>query len=59
MAAWLPGTEGAGIADVLAGAVKPTGKLPCTLAADMAQIPINVGDPEYAPLFEYGFGLSW
>ena len=57
--AWLPGTEGAGIADVLAGGVKPTGKLPCSWPREMAQIPINVGDPSYAPLFEYGFGLSW
>jgi beta-glucosidase len=59
VAAWLPGTEGAGIADVLSGAVKPTGKLPCSWPRDMAQIPINVGDPKYAPLFQYGFGLSW
>lgn len=57
--AWLPGTEGGGIADVLFGAVKPTGKLPCSWPRDMAQIPINVGDPGYAPLFEYGFGLGW
>ena len=27
--------------------------------ANMSQIPINVGDPRYAPLFPYGFGLSW
>jgi beta-glucosidase len=59
VAAWLPGTEGAGIADLLSGAVKPTGKLPCSWPRDMAQIPINVGDPNYAPLFEYGFGLGW
>jgi len=59
VAAWLPGTEGAGIADVLSGAVKPTGKLPCSWPRAMAQIPINVGDPGYAPLFAYGFGLSW
>ncbi len=59
VAAWLPGTEGTGIADVLSGAVKPTGKLPCSWPREMAQIPINVGDPAYAPLFEYGFGLSW
>jgi beta-glucosidase len=26
---------------------------------DMSQIPINVGDPNYAPLFPFGFGLSW
>jgi beta-glucosidase len=57
--AWLPGTEGGGVADVLAGVAKPTGKLPVSWPRDMAQIPINVGDPSYAPLFPYGFGLSW
>ena len=57
--AWLPGTEGAGVADVLVGAAKPVGKLPCTWPRSMAQIPINVGDPGYHPLFPYGFGLSW
>jgi beta-glucosidase len=59
VAAWLPGTEGGGIADVLGGVVKPTGKLPCSWPRDMAQIPINVGDKSYAPLYPYGFGLSW
>ena len=59
VAAWLPGTEGGGVADVLFGAVKPTGKLSCSWPRDMSQIPINVGDPRYAPLFEYGFGLTW
>ncbi len=57
--AWLPGTEGAGVADVLSGAAKPVGKLPCTWPRTMAQIPINVGDSGYDPLFPYGFGLSW
>jgi beta-glucosidase len=59
VAAWLPGTEGGGVADVLTGAAKPTGKLSVSWPRDMAQIPINVGDPGYAPLFPYGFGLSW
>ena len=59
VAAWLPGTEGAGIADVLGGAVKPTGKLPCSWPRDLAQIPINVGDKAYTPLYPYGFGLGW
>ena len=59
VAAWLPGTEGAGIADVLGGAVKPTGKLPCSWPRNMAQVPINVGDRSYTPLYPYGFGLSW
>jgi beta-glucosidase len=57
--AWLPGTEGAGVADILCGAAKPTGKLPCSWPRDMAQIPINVGDPGYDPLFPFGFGLGW
>src|SRR5262249_5320620 len=59
VAAWLPGTEGDGVADVLFGAYKPTGKLSCSWPANMSQIPINVGDPRYAPLFPYGHGLSW
>ena len=59
VAAWLPGTEGDGVADVLFGAHKPTGKLSCSWPRDMAQIPINVGDARYEPLFPYGFGLSW
>lgn len=56
---WLPGTEGGGIADVLFGRTKPTGKLSCSWPRNMSDIPINVGDPRYAPLFEYGFGLSY
>jgi len=59
VAAWLPGTEGDGVADVLYGAYKPTGKLSCSWPANMSQIPINVGDPRAAPLFPYGHGLSW
>jgi beta-glucosidase len=57
--AWLPGTEGAGVADVLTGAARPSGKLPCSWPRNMAQVPINVGDPSYDPLFPFGFGLSW
>jgi beta-glucosidase len=59
VAAWLPGTEGDGVADVLYGAYKPTGKLSVSWPREMSQIPINVGDQKYQPLFEYGFGLSW
>ena len=59
VAAWLPGTEGDGVADVLFGAYRPTGKLSVSWPANMSQIPINVGDPRYAPLFAYGYGLSW
>jgi beta-glucosidase len=59
VAAWLPGTEGAGVADVLFGAYKPTGKLSMTWPRSMAQIPINFGDKNYDPLFPYGFGLTY
>jgi len=56
---WLPGTEGGGIADVLYGLTKPTGKLSYSWPRNMTDIPINVGGPRYAPLFEYGFGLTY
>jgi beta-glucosidase len=57
--AWLPGTEGDGVADVLFGDYKPTGKLPHSFPRSVAQIPINQGDAKYDPLFPYGFGLSY
>jgi beta-glucosidase len=57
--AWLPGSEGDGVADVLFGDYKPTGKLPHSWPRSMGQIPINQGDAKYDPLFPYGFGLSY
>ncbi len=59
VAAWWPGTEGAGVADVLTGAYKPTGKLAFTWPKTIAQIPINKGDKNYDPLYPFGFGLSY
>jgi beta-glucosidase len=59
IAAWLPGTEGDGVADVLFGDYEPTGKLSYSWPRSMDQIPINVGDQEYDPLFPYGFGLRY
>ncbi len=60
LAAWLPGTEGQGIADVLLGDVKPTGKLPHTWPRSMDQIPCNLDDGTARdPLFPYGFGLTY
>ncbi|MFZ2956533.1 MAG: glycoside hydrolase family 3 N-terminal domain-containing protein [Candidatus Ozemobacteraceae bacterium] len=59
VAAWFPGSEGAGVADVLFGRFAPTGKLSVSWPATMGQIPINLGDKRYAPLFPYGHGLSW
>jgi beta-glucosidase len=59
VAAWLPGTEGQGVADVLFGDYKPTGKLSHSWPRATAQLPINVGDKNYDPLFKYGFGLTY
>lgn len=59
VAAWLPGTEGAGIADVLLGDRNFHGKLPHTWPRSIEQVPINVGDANYDPLFPYGFGLTY
>jgi len=59
MAAWLPGTEGQGVADVLFGDYHPSGKLSFSWPRTMAQVPINTGDANYDPLFPYGFGLSY
>ncbi|HEU4391032.1 MAG TPA: glycoside hydrolase family 3 C-terminal domain-containing protein, partial [Blastocatellia bacterium] len=59
VAAWLPGTEGQGVADVLFGDYKPTGKLSHSWPRSMSQIPINIGDKNYDPLFKYGFGLTY
>jgi beta-glucosidase len=61
VAAWLPGSEGGAIADVLFGKDEFVGKLPMTWPRNVGQLPINQGDPDYAkkaPLFPYGFGLS-
>ncbi|MCI4065965.1 glycoside hydrolase family 3 C-terminal domain-containing protein [Micromonospora sp. R77] len=57
LASWLPGTEGAGVADVLFGAA-PTGKLPMTWMNSVSQQPINAGDGQL-PLFPQGFGLTY
>jgi beta-glucosidase len=59
VAAWLPGTEGQGVTDVLFGDFKPKGKLSLTWPKSMAQIPTNVGDAQYDPRFPYGFGLTY
>jgi beta-glucosidase len=58
LAAWLPGTEGQGVADVLFGEYKPTGKLPRNWPRDVSQLSgysINMENP----LFPRGFGLSY
>lgn len=59
LVAWLPGSEGQGVADVLFGDHNPTGKLPFSWPRSMDQIPINRGDERGDPLFPYGFGRSY
>ncbi|XP_073053869.1 uncharacterized protein [Primulina eburnea] len=58
VAAWLPGSEGQGVADVLFGNYGFSGKLPRTWFKTVDQLPMNVGDENYDPLFAFGFGLE-
>jgi beta-glucosidase len=62
IAAWLPGTEGQGIADNLFGDHPFTGKLPYTWPRSMEQIPFDFAhlpaEGQAAPLFPFGFGLT-
>ncbi|NHC16039.1 glycoside hydrolase family 3 C-terminal domain-containing protein, partial [Motilibacter deserti] len=57
VASWLPGSEGAGVADVLFGDKPFTGRLPVSWPKTAAQQPLNVGDASYDPQFPYGWGL--
>nr|WP_329743563.1 glycoside hydrolase family 3 N-terminal domain-containing protein [Dyella sp. A6] len=65
VAAWLPGSEGAGVADVLlrnaAGKVQYDfhGKLPDSWPRTAMQTPLNVGQKHYDPQFPYGYGLTY
>ncbi|RZJ31723.1 MAG: glycoside hydrolase family 3 protein [Brevundimonas sp.] len=65
VAAWLPGTEGAGIADVLIGDRDGKarhdfrGTLSFSWPKDAAGAPLNRGQPGYDPLFAYGYGLTY
>lgn len=58
VASFLPGSEGAGVADVLFGYKPFSGQLPVTWPASAVQEPINVGDASYAPAFPFGWGLT-
>jgi beta-glucosidase len=70
-----PGEEGgSGLADVLTGAVNPSGRLPVSLPRAVGQVPVHVGvraggtramffgdytDSPATPLFPFGHGLSY
>jgi beta-glucosidase len=63
--AWLPGSEGEGIADVLLrkrdGSIDYDfrGRLPYSWPRTAIQTPLNVGQPNYHPQFAYGYGLRY
>ncbi|HEX8387429.1 MAG TPA: glycoside hydrolase family 3 N-terminal domain-containing protein, partial [Sphingomonas sp.] len=65
VAAFLPGTEGGGVADVLlrdaSGRVRHdfTGALSFSWPKRADQARLNRGDPAYDPLFPLGYGLSY
>ncbi|GMP89586.1 hypothetical protein CsSME_00041095 [Camellia sinensis var. sinensis] len=57
IAAWLPGSEGGGITDVIFGDHEFQGRLPVTWFKSVEQLPMHVGEDSYDPLFPLGFGL--
>jgi beta-glucosidase len=65
VAAWLPGGEGVGVADVLVadGAGEPrhdfTGRLSFSWPNTPLQGRLNPHHPDYAPLFPLGYGLDY
>ncbi|WP_309092017.1 exo 1,3/1,4-beta-D-glucan glucohydrolase [Phenylobacterium sp.] len=65
VAAWLPGTEGAGVADVLIGDAEGrprhdfSGVLGFSWPRDATGRPLNREEPGYDPQFAYGYGLSY
>ena len=59
VAAWLPGTEGQGVADVMFGDAKFKGKLSFSWPKSMEQLPVNVNTAAKEPLFKYGYGLTY
>lgn len=58
VAAWLPGSEGAGVTDVLFGDYKPTGRLSFAWPRAMTGVPASAAAARN-PLFPLGFGLTY
>jgi beta-glucosidase len=64
VAAWLPGTEGGGIADILFGDFPITGKTAYSWPRSNEQLPINLNNSSDesgcdTPLFPFGYGLAY
>ncbi|MCA9984992.1 MAG: glycoside hydrolase family 3 C-terminal domain-containing protein [Anaerolineales bacterium] len=58
VAAWLPGSEGQGVADVLFGLKPFTGTLPYTWPQASDQLPLNMHSAAGEPLFPLGYGMQ-
>ena len=61
---WLPGTSVEGINDVIFTENNNinydfAGKLPFSWPSKKSSNPLNIGDQEYFPLYEYGYGLTY
>ncbi|CAA0384742.1 unnamed protein product [Arabidopsis thaliana] len=59
VAAWLPGTEGQGMTDVIFGDYDFEGKLPVSWFKRVDQLPLTADANSYDPLFPLGFGLNY
>ncbi|KAL1222051.1 putative beta-D-xylosidase 6 [Cardamine amara subsp. amara] len=58
IAAWLPGTEGQGMADVIFGDYDFEGKLPVSWFKRVEHLPLDAHANSYDPMFPLGFGLN-
>ncbi|XP_022970523.1 uncharacterized protein LOC111469476 [Cucurbita maxima] len=58
IAAWLPGSEGSGITDVIFGDYDFTGRLPVTWFRTIEQLPVHAENNLQDSLFPFGFGLT-
>jgi beta-glucosidase len=59
VAAWLPGSEGEGVADVLYGDAKFSGVLSKSWPRDATTLPLSSLQSGASPLFAYGTGLTY
>jgi beta-glucosidase len=59
IAAWLPGSEGQGVADVLFGDCQPTAHLSFTWPKSLDQLPRQADGKGGKPLFEFAYGLTY
>ena len=59
IAAWLPGMAGEGVSDVILGDYYPTGRLSFSWPKNIKQVPVNIGDTQYEPMFPFAYGLSY